>query len=324
MSTKEKLAKREYGEESFVKLYQEEIDTIKDYEKDFTRFDELEADEQRELELDARSYYRKFARAFLELGDDRVTQEEALPICERFDELKEEFQTIKDVEQEKEKMEHEIHIQDLEEAQMNQKIKKYHDEVNNRHILYVSTSIMLIAAVAFTIFVMNYFRILLPMIILPGIIVIFGAVIALVFFYRDQKKSLEKEKLYGVMKSNRRIVSNRSLIEYENQCRKLVFYNEKYNTIFSYIKSEQWKLFGFCAKVLEVIESEELQKERKQFLDSLKKYKFQYPDLWILYTRGLYDKKKREELRNQWKQRIESCEAGIKKHTKNIDRGEAE
>lgn len=315
MSTKKKLAKTEYGPKAFEALYQEEIQEIEQRRKDLVHFDELDADAARELELDARSYYRKFARIFFDASDGRVSEDDAIPLWERYEELVEEFQQIQKLEEEKEKIEHDIHIQDLEEQELNQKIEIYHEKMLNQRVLFLSTTAILFLAVALTVFIIWQYKILLSTILWPAIGVVLIAVFGVFYFYKTHKKAKEKEKLYGTVRTNKRIVSNRLQMKYESQTRKLGYYYEKYDTIFSYITAKQWKLFGFCAKVFEVLDSkEELQEERDKFIDALKNHGFLYPETWCYYVRALYDTKKREQLVAQWDKRIQSCRQGIEKY----------
>lgn len=321
MNTKQRLSKDLLNdseimiEKRFVKLYEEEISQIEDQMDDLKKFDEKDFDARTEVEEKARSYYRAFAREFYDVCEGRLSDEEFFDLWEREEELRTGLNSINSLEGEQKQLEQELVSANKDETIMNDKIMNAQEKKKNKRAVFFSFLIMAFAAFGLTGFYFYHFDIQLKQYMWQLIAALVVILACLVILFRSQKKASDQLKLLEMMITHKSHTGKRLEDDKREIGNDLKFYYEKFETVFSYISPEQWKLFDFCGKVSARINSSEKVKEKAEELEKLlENNQWRTSGFWMYHPKVLYDLIKRKDYLNTLDLRKDLCSKELIRH----------
>ena len=321
MNTKQRLSKDLLNdseimiEKRFVKLYEEEISQIDDQMDDLNRFDEKDFDARTEVEDKARSYYRAFAREFYDVCEGRISDEEFFDLWEREEELRTGLNSINSLEGEQKQLEQELVSANKEETTMSDKIKHAQEEKKNKRAVFKSFLIMAVAAILVGGFYIYHFEIPIRQYMWPLIAALVVILAFLVILFRSQKKASDQLKLLEMMITHKSHTGKRLEDDKREIGNDLKFYYEKFETVFSYISPEQWKLFDFCGKVsARICSSEKVLEAARELKQLLENNQWKTSGFWMYHPKVLYDLIKRRDYLKALNQRRDICSKELIRH----------
>lgn len=327
MNTKKRLSediqntKEILLEKRFVTLYEDEIAHLLARKDDLEKVGQLDEEEAKEVEEAARLYNRVFARNFYEISGGRITDEEFLPLWEREDELKKGLQKIQSLEGEKKQLEKEMEIVVKEEDDLIRTAKDAEEKRVNRKAIFCSFMIMAFTALIFFAAGVFYFQFPIQEYAWPVAAAVLVVLLFLVVLYHIQKKAVESEKLYQMMRNHKFNSKCRLESDYQDIGNDLKFYYEEFEVLFGYISEEQWKLFEFCAKVSAGLNfCKEIQEKAEDLRKVLAKYQLEEIEAWLYYPKALYEVPKRINYLERLNYRQNVCEQAMVKHEREINR----
>lgn len=302
-------------EKRFVKLYEEEIEKIDDQISDLKKFDEKDFDARKEVEENARAYYKAFAREFYDICEGRLSDEEFFDLWEREEELRTGLNSINSLEGEQKQLEKELAHANEEEAITNRSLLEAQGKKKNKRALFISFLIMAVGIFAVTGFYIYHFEISPKQYLWQLSAVSVLILVFVVILFRGQKKASDQLKLLEMMSTHKTHTGKRLEDDKREIGNDLKFYYEKFETIFSYISSEQWKLFDFCGKVSARLRvSEKLLEAADDLEQLLEKNQWKTSGFWMYHPKVLYDLIKRRDYLKALNQRKDICAKELNRH----------
>ena len=303
------------AEKRFVQLYEEEIAKIEDQIDDLKKLDEKDFDAKTEVEETARSYYRAFDREFYDVCEGKVSDEEFFDLWEREEELRSGLNSINSLEGEQKQLEKELLNANEEENLMNDKIIKARRKKKNRKAFFVFFLLMAIAFAGLVSFYLYDFKISVKQYLGPIIIAALIILLFLLILFHSQKKAGNQLKFLERMITHKNHAGKRLEDNKREIGNELKFYYEKFETIFSYISEEQWKLFEFCGKVSARLSfSDSIAKAQSDLEQLLEKNQWKTSSFWMYHPKVLYDLIKRREYLASLNQRKDICNKELAHH----------